>query len=73
MKPIKYKFVEVKPLFDGSYSSVITWFKFWQKCESELRKAYVYNDIEKIFIYEQIVPLVKRDGIRKEGIEVKET
>lgn len=59
-----YKWDEPIPLFDGSYTNAVEWYKFWQKCEFELRNARLLNDIPKIFIYEQIVPLVKRDGIR---------
>jgi len=61
---LKYKFVEPIPLFDGNYKDTIEWYKFWQKCEFELRNARMLNDVPKIFIYEQIVPLIKRDGIR---------
>jgi len=60
----KYNWHEPTPLFDGNYKDVIEWYKFWQKCEFELRNARLLNDIPKIFIYEQIVPLVKSDGIR---------
>ena len=61
---MKYKFEEPIPLFDGSYKNAVELYKFWQKCEFELRNARMLDDLHKIFIYEQIVPLVKRDGIR---------
>lgn len=60
----KYIFDEPKPLFDGSYSDVIQWYKFWKKCEFELRNAKMLDDIPRIFIYEQVTPIVKSDGIR---------
>lgn len=60
----KYVFDEPKPLYDGSYSGTVQWYKFWKKCEFELRNARMLGDIPRIFIYEQVTPLVKRDGIR---------
>lgn len=64
MKKILYKWDEPIPLYDGSYKNAVEWYKFWQKCEFELRNARMLNDIPKIFIFEQIVPLVKSDGIK---------
>ncbi len=61
---MKYKFDEPIPLYDGSYKCIVDWWKFYKKCLKELSMAKLLDDIPKIFIYEQVVKIVKRDGIR---------
>jgi len=61
---MKYKFDKPTPLYDGSYKCVVDWWKFYKKCLGELSMAKLHDDIPKIFIYEQVVKIVKRDGIR---------